>query len=77
MRPLIYHLALCACFADSSFSTLACFSFLYLEPVVAPPSSVVKCWWEVLVWAFGALFLSCLCVGGIVLCRCVCVCTTC
>jgi len=46
--------------------------------VVAPPSSVVKCLWEVVVWGFGALFLSCACVsvsvGGVVLCRCVCVC---
>ena len=46
--------------------------------VVAPPSSVVKCLWEVFVWGFGVLFLSCVCVcvgiGGVVLCRCVCVC---
>jgi len=41
--------------------------------VVAPPSSVVKCLWEVFVWGFGRLFLSCVCVGGVVLCRCVCV----
>jgi len=43
--------------------------------VVAPPSSVVKCLWEVFVWGFGVLFLSCVCVGvgGVVLCRCVCV----
>ena len=26
---------------------------------VAPPSSVVKCLWGVLVWGFGLLFLSC------------------
>jgi len=44
--------------------------------VVAPPSSVVKCFWEVFVWGFGVLFVSCVCVGvgGAVLCRCVCVC---
>ena len=45
--------------------------------VVAPPSSVVNCLWEVFVWGFGVLFLSCACVsvsGGVVLCRCVCVC---
>jgi len=29
--------------------------------VVAPPSSVVKCLWEVFVWGFGLLFLSCVC----------------
>ena len=40
--------------------------------VDAPPSSVVKCLWEVFVWGFGVLFLSCVCVGGVVLCRCVC-----
>jgi len=46
--------------------------------VVAPPSSVVKCLWEVFGWGFGVLFLSCACV-----CRCrgccslsVCVCVT-
>ena len=33
--------------------------------VVAQPSSVVKCLWEVFVWGFGVLFLSCACV-----CRC-------
>jgi len=44
--------------------------------VVAPPSSVDKCLWEVFVWGFGVLFLLCVCVGvgGVVLCRCVCVC---
>jgi len=26
-------------------------------------SSVVKCLWEVFVWGFGALFLSCVCVS--------------
>ena len=45
--------------------------------VVAPPSSGVKCLWEVFVFGFGLLFLSCVCVcvgvGGVVLCRCVCV----
>jgi len=30
--------------------------------VVAPPSSDVKCLWEVFVWGFGVLFLSCVCV---------------
>ena len=43
--------------------------------VVAPPSSVAKCLWGVFVWGFGVLFLLCVCVGvgGVVLCRCVCV----
>jgi len=40
--------------------------------VVAPPSSVVKCLWEVFVWGFGVLFLSCVCV-----CVCVCRCRGC
>jgi len=31
-------------------------------PVVAPPSSVVKCLWEVFLWGFGVLFSSCVCV---------------
>ena len=35
-------------------------------------SHVVKCLWEVFVWGFGELFLSCVCAGGVVLCRCVC-----
>ena len=44
--------------------------------VVAPPSSIVKCLWEVFVGGFGVLFWSCVCVcvGVVVLCRCVCVC---
>ena len=29
--------------------------------IVAPPSSVVKCLWEVFIWGFGVLFLSCVC----------------
>jgi len=37
--------------------------------VVAPPSSVVKCLWEVFVWGFGVLFLSCVCVSVCVRCR--------
>jgi len=43
--------------------------------VVAPPSSVAKRLWEVFVWGFGVVFLSCACVGvgGVVLCRYVCV----
>jgi len=32
--------------------------------VVAPPSSVVKCLWEVFVWGFGVLFLLCVSVSG-------------
>jgi len=31
--------------------------------VVAPPSSVVKCLWEVFVLGVGVLFLSCVCVS--------------
>jgi len=36
---------------------------------------VVKCVWGVFVWGFGVVFLSCVCVGvgGVVLCRWVCV----
>ena len=47
--------------------------------VVAPPSSVVMCLREVLVWGLGVLLLSCVCVGvgGVVLCRCVFVRVTC
>ena len=29
---------------------------------VAPPPSGAKCLWGVLVWGFGVLFLSCVCV---------------
>jgi len=49
--------------------------YVYIRTVVALPSSVVKCLWEVFVWGFGALFLSCVCVcvAGVVLCWCVCV----
>jgi len=44
--------------------------------IVAPPSSVVKCLCEVLVWGFGVLFLSCACVSvpGVLLSVGVCVC---
>ena len=44
--------------------------------VVAPPSSVVKCLWEVFVWVFGVLFLSCECVSvsGVLFSVGVCVC---
>ena len=46
--------------------------------VVAPPSSVVKCLWEVFVWGFGVLFLSCACVcvslSGVLFSVGVCVC---
>jgi len=47
--------------------------------VVAPPSSVVKCLWEVLVWEFGVLFLSCVVVSvsGVLFSVEVCVCVTC
>jgi len=47
--------------------------------VVAPPSSVVKCLWEVFVWGFGVLFLSCACVSvsGVLFSVGVCVCMTC
>jgi len=43
--------------------------------VVAPPSSVVKCLWEVLVGGLGGCSCRvrvCVGVGGVVLCRCVC-----
>ena len=44
-------------------------------------SSVVKCLWEVFVWGFGVLFLSCVCVWRCWRCCslsvCVCVCVTC
>ena len=44
--------------------------------VVAPPSSNVKCLWEVFVWGFGVLFLSCVfvSVSGVLLSVGVCVC---
>jgi len=51
-----------------------------ITTVGRPPSSVVKCVWEVFVWEFGVLFLPCVCVGVGVLfsvCVCVCVCVTC
>jgi len=41
--------------------------------VVVPPSSVVKCLWEVFVWGFRVLFLSCVSVSGVLLSVCVCV----
>jgi len=42
--------------------------------VVAPPSSVVKCAWEVFAWGFGVLLLSCVCVSGVLFSVGVCVC---
>ena len=47
--------------------------------VVAPPSSVVKCVWEVFAWGFGVLFLSCVCVSvsGVLFSIGVYVCVTC
>jgi len=44
--------------------------------VVAPPSSVVKCLWEVFVWGFGVFFLTCVCVSvsGVLFSVGVCVC---
>jgi len=47
--------------------------------VVSPPSSVVKCLWEVFIWGFGVVFLSCACVSvpGVLFAVGVCVCVTC
>jgi len=47
--------------------------------VVAAPSSVVKCLWEVFVWGVVLVVCVrvCVVVGGVVLCRCVRVCVTC
>jgi len=42
--------------------------------VVAPPSSVVKCMWEVYVWGVGGVRLG---VWGVVLVVCVCRCRGC
>jgi len=44
--------------------------------VVAPPSSVFKCLWDVFVLGFGVLFLSCVCVSvsGVLFSVGVCVC---
>ena len=44
--------------------------------VVAPPSSLVTCLWEVFVWGFGVLFLLCACVSvsGVLFSVGVCVC---
>jgi len=54
-----------------------------LKPVALAPAPQTprdtgrgRCLWEVFVWGFGGLFLSCVCVsvsGGVVLCQCVCV----
>jgi len=54
--------------AEMSASAATCFMYHML-------ASVVKCLWEEFVWGFGVVFLSCVCVGvgGVVLCRCVCV----
>ena len=45
--------------------------------VVAPPSSVVKCSWEVFVWGCGVLFLSCVSVSGVLFSVGVCVVCVC
>jgi len=45
--------------------------------IVALPSSVVKCLWGVFVWGFGVLFLSCVCVSGVLFSVGVCVCVIC
>jgi len=45
--------------------------------VVAPPSSVVKCLWGVFVWGFRVLFLSRVCVSGVLFSVGVWVCVTC
>ena len=44
--------------------------------VVAPPSSVVKCFFVggVRLGGWGVVLSVCVCVGGVVPCRCVCVC---
>ena len=56
------------------FSSLVtcCQAWEAARTVVAPPSSVVKCLWLVFVWGFGVMCV-CVGVGGVVLCRCVCV----
>jgi len=41
---------------------VTCFSL----GITLAPSIVVKCLWEVFVWGFGVLFLSCVCVSGVV-----------
>jgi len=71
--PYLYlsiYIDLCLCFSQPPF-----------DRVVAPPSSVVKCLQGVFVWGFGVLFLSCVCVSGVLfsvgVCVCVCVCVTC
>ena len=65
-------------FTDTPFASclLSPSLSIHTRPYRTVPSSVVKCLWEVFVWGFGALFLflSYVCVGGVVLCRCVCVC---
>jgi len=49
---------------------------VHSRTVVAPPSSVVRCVWEVFVWGFGVLFLSCVrvSVSGVLFSIGVCVC---
>jgi len=44
--------------------------------VVAPPSSVVTCLWEVLVWGFVLVVCVCVSVSGVLCPVCVCVCVT-
>jgi len=61
-------------FAAKSPRSLCCRRHLHpsvhtmlVRTVFAPPSSVVNCLWELFVWGFGVLFLSCVCVC---VCRC-------
>ena len=74
----------CSVGSGSTSSRSVCGFFSFSNPgthVVAPPSSLVKCLWEVFVWGFWVLFLSCVCVSGpgvlFSVGVCVCVCVTC
>jgi len=62
-------------------SFLHSYIHIHLFVYTHTPSSVVKCLWEVFVWGFGVLFLSCVCVSvsGVLFSVgvCMCVCVTC
>jgi len=62
----------CSCNTERGEASFNLYIAEVARTVVAPPSSVVKCLWEVFVW--GVVLVVCVCVGvgGVVLCWCVC-----
>jgi len=82
LSGVLFSVGVCVCVSLSGvvFSVCVCDLLIFYRSPSSrrPPSSVIKCLWEVFVWGVRVLFLcACVSLSGVLFSVGVCVCVTC